>query len=76
LRLCGGLITVWVERTVVGAQGAKFDLPRAAPPAGRAGDLVYLGKLAWPTDLMFIYPRWNVPAKQRDGTAGWVARSR
>ena len=61
-----GLLTAWVERHVVGADGAGFDLA----PAERlllAGRVVwfYLGKLVWPTDLTFIYPRW-------DPVAGWA----
>ena len=58
-----GLLTAWVERHVVGAEGAAFDLA----PADRlvlAGRVVwfYLGKLLWPSDLMFIYPRWRIDA--------------
>jgi tetratricopeptide (TPR) repeat protein len=70
--LAAGLITVWVERTVVGAQGAKFDLS-AGQRLLLAGRVIwfYLGKLAWPTDLMFIYPRWNVPAEAA-GWYGWL----
>jgi len=67
---CGvtaGLFTVWVERYLIGAQGADFTLT----PLGRcllAGRVVwfYLGKLVWPAGLIFIYPRWHV-----DPAAGW-----
>ena len=56
-----GALTAWVERHVVGAQGAAFDLT----PVERlllAGRVVwfYLGKLLWPSDLMFIYPHWRI----------------
>ena len=54
-------VTVWMEKHKVGAQGVDFDLT----PVDRiliAGRAVcfYLGKLAWPTDLAFIYPRWTI----------------
>ncbi len=59
----GGLFTGWVERTYVGAQGADFDVPFIERPlvAGRAL-WFYVGKLAWPFGLNFIYPRWTVDA--------------
>ena len=56
-----GAVTSWVERTYIGAQGADFSLGLL----GRcllAGRVIwfYLGKLIWPADLMFIYPRWAI----------------
>jgi hypothetical protein len=58
-----GLLTAWVERHFIGAEGAPFSLDplQRCALAGRAV-WFYLGKLLWPADLMFIYPRWNVPA--------------
>ena len=58
-----GLLTAWVERRVVGAEGPAFDLTLAQRVllAGRAV-WFYLGKLLWPADLAFIYPRWNLDA--------------
>ena len=58
-----GILTAWVERHVVGAEGAGFELA----PFDRlllSGRIVwfYLGKLAWPADLAFIYPRWRLDA--------------
>ena len=55
-----GLLTAWVERHVVGAEGAGFD----TAPLDRlllSGRIVwfYLAKLAWPAKLAFIYPRWG-----------------
>jgi tetratricopeptide (TPR) repeat protein len=56
-----GLFTGWVERSVVGAQGADFAFSPIARIliAGRA-IWFYLGKLLWPADLIFIYPRWQI----------------
>jgi tetratricopeptide (TPR) repeat protein len=60
-----GLFTAWVERTFIGAQGSDFDLGFVGRSlvAGRAV-WFYLGKLVWPADLIFIYPRWDVDASQ------------
>ncbi len=61
LGAAGGLTTAWVERTFVGATGADFTLSliERGLIAGRAVAF-YLGRLIWPADLMFIYPRWEV----------------
>jgi len=61
LAVIAGLLTSWVERSFIGAKGADFTLTllERCLLAGRA-ILFYLGKLAWPADLMFIYPRWNI----------------
>jgi tetratricopeptide (TPR) repeat protein len=60
-----GILTAWVERTLIGASGSDFGLgaPQRLVLAARA-TWFYLGKDLWPTGLMFIYPRWNV-------TTGW-----
>jgi protein O-mannosyl-transferase len=57
----GGLTTAWIERVLLGARGAEFDFSfvERGLIAGRAF-WFYLAKLAWPTDLMFIYPRWEI----------------
>jgi tetratricopeptide (TPR) repeat protein len=57
----GGLFTAWVERNILGAHGADYLLTsiERCLIAGRAV-WFYLGKLFWPTDLIFIYPRWEV----------------
>jgi protein O-mannosyl-transferase len=59
--LAGGLFTAWVERRVIGAQGPAFELGIAARVivAGRAL-WFYAGKLLWPSNLIFIYPRWRI----------------
>ena len=62
-----GAVTVWAERTLVGARGSGFEFTLAdrVVLAGRAV-WFYLGKLAWPADLTFIYPRWTI-----DPSAWW-----
>ena len=58
-----GLVTAWVERRLIGAEGADFALTLLERTllAARVA-WFYLGKLAWPVDLVFIYPRWRVDA--------------
>ena len=55
------MFTAWVERRLIGAEGADFALSivERCLIAGRA-IWFYLGKLFWPTELIFIYPRWQV----------------
>jgi tetratricopeptide (TPR) repeat protein len=67
LGLGAGLFTAWVERTLIGAQGAEFQLSFAQRIllAGRA-IWFYLANIVWPANLIFIYPRW-----QLDPTAWW-----
>jgi tetratricopeptide (TPR) repeat protein len=54
-------VTVWVERTHVGAIGGDWDLSFVdrCLIAGRA-IWFYLAKLVWPASLSFIYPRWTI----------------
>ena len=54
-----GMMTVWVERNE-GAVGSEFNLG-LVERCLLAGRLFwfYLGKLFWPVDLVFIYPRWQ-----------------
>lgn len=56
-----GLTTAWVERYVLGAEGEAFTLGwlDRVLVAGRAL-WFYLGKLVWPSNLIFVYPRWSV----------------
>jgi len=56
-----GLFTAWMERNLIGARGVDFNFSfiERVLIAGRA-IWFYLGKLFWPVDLVFIYPRWNV----------------
>jgi tetratricopeptide (TPR) repeat protein len=56
-----GLMTAWIEKYHVGAQGAAWSLTlgERCLIAGRAL-WFYAGKLVWPVQLTFIYPRWTV----------------
>jgi len=56
-----GLFTAWMEWKFVGARGSEYDFTfiERVLIAGRV-IWFYLGKLVWPVDLIFIYPRWQV----------------
>jgi Tfp pilus assembly protein PilF len=58
-----GLFTAWVETHLIGATRAGIDLtwPQRFQLAGRVL-WFYAGKLIWPDNLTFIYPRWTVDA--------------
>jgi protein O-mannosyl-transferase len=62
--LASGLFTAWVERTfIIGAESAAFDLTflQRCLLAGRI-IWFYVGKLLWPSNLIFVYPRWEISA--------------
>lgn len=65
--ISSGLLTAWVERKYIGAEGVAFSftLVERCLIAGRAV-WFYLYKLLWPANLVFIYPRWSI-----DSTAVW-----
>lgn len=65
LGAAGGGLTAWFERARIGAEGADFALSivQRCLLAGRVF-WFYLGKLVWPANLIFIYPRWTVDATQ------------
>ena len=59
--LAGGLLTAWVERRFVGAEGKDFSLSLMQRVLIAGRDVwFYLQKLVWPSKLMFVYPRWDV----------------
>jgi tetratricopeptide (TPR) repeat protein len=57
------LITAWIERRLLGAEGADFTfgVTQRILLAGRV-IAFYVGTLLWPIDLTFIYPRWQIAA--------------
>jgi len=56
-----GVVSAWMERTVVGASGTdfQFSFVERGLIAGRA-IWFYLAKLVWPQPLIFNYPRWKI----------------
>ena len=61
LGLAAGLATVWLEEHHVGATGGDWAIRplERCLVAGRAVAF-YVGKLFWPAELTFIYPRWTI----------------
>ena len=61
--LAAGLVTVWAERKLFGAEGGEFQLSllERGLVAGHA-IWFHLGKLFWPANLIFMYPRWKISA--------------
>jgi Flp pilus assembly protein TadD len=55
-----GLVTAWSEKICLGAKGPEWALsfPERCLIAGRAL-WFYAGKLLWPVNLCFLYPRWH-----------------
>lgn len=66
LGVAAGLFTAWVERRFVigdAGTGDPLTLLQRGLLAGRVL-WFYLGKLFWPVDLAFIYPRWTIDAAE------------
>ncbi|MFZ0503733.1 MAG: tetratricopeptide repeat protein [Chthoniobacterales bacterium] len=61
LGIAAASVTAWIERSLIGAEGSAyaFSLIERVLIAGRV-TCFYLGKLLWPLDLIFIYPRWQI----------------
>ncbi len=61
--IVAGLFSAWVERVYIGANGTEFLLTftQRGLIATRAV-CFYFGKLVWPANLTFIYPRWTIEA--------------
>jgi len=63
LSALAGLMTRWVEYVNIGykARTLDFSLVDRCLIAGRAF-WFQLGKVLWPSNLMFVYPRWEINA--------------
>ncbi|HEY5228953.1 MAG TPA: tetratricopeptide repeat protein [Opitutaceae bacterium] len=63
LAAASGLFTAWAEKNFIGAQGSDFAFSFAErlQLSGRVV-VFYARQLAWPDNLMFIYPRWELSA--------------
>jgi tetratricopeptide (TPR) repeat protein len=59
--LSAGLVTVWAEQRIFGATGTEFhfSFSERCLLAGR-GFWFHLGKLFWPAEMIFMYPRWPI----------------
>jgi protein O-mannosyl-transferase len=62
-----GFTTAWIEKHRVGALGTEwaYTFVDRCLIAGRAL-WFYAGKLVWPENLTFVYPRWHI-----DSSQGW-----
>ena len=69
LAIAAGLVTIHVETNHVGAKGDDFQLTlfERAMLSNRIL-WFYVGKLIWPEELIFFYPRWSV---QLQASAWW-----
>lgn len=65
-----GLLTLWIERKLIGAEGAAFDLT-LADRVVLCGRVLwfYAQKIIWPAGLVFFYPRWPISAA---GVLQWL----
>ncbi len=65
--------TIWEQKFNSGAIGPEWSqtFPERVAIAGRV-IWFYLGKLAWPEPLIFIYPRWEIDAGNPLGFAGAI----
>jgi tetratricopeptide (TPR) repeat protein len=63
LSVAAGLVTRWFENTGIGYKAGElnFSLLDRCLIAGRAF-WFQLGKLFWPSNLTFVYPRWEINA--------------
>jgi protein O-mannosyl-transferase len=68
--LAMGAVTVWWERFHNGTRGALFSMgPIQRLLVASHAVWFYVGRLAWPAQLTFIYPRWNL---ERPSAYLWV----
>jgi len=67
-----GLVTVWWERNKIGTQGPMFAIgPLERVLIASRALWFYAGKLFWPTNLTFSYPRWRIVASD-PGAYAWL----
>jgi tetratricopeptide (TPR) repeat protein len=67
-----GLVTVWWEGSHQGTQGKLFAIPWLERGLIACRALwFYAGKLLWPENLCFSYPRWTISASD-PAAYGWV----
>jgi tetratricopeptide (TPR) repeat protein len=67
-----GLVTVWWERHHQGAEGKLFEIgPMERVLIASRALWFYAGKLLWPANLTFSYPRWTISASD-PRAYGWV----
>jgi tetratricopeptide (TPR) repeat protein len=61
LALSGGVFSAWMEQREIGPVATEyaFNWGTRLLIVGRAA-WFYIGKLCWPAQLMFIYPRWDI----------------
>ncbi|MGA3181241.1 MAG: tetratricopeptide repeat protein [Verrucomicrobiota bacterium] len=58
-----GLVTVWWERYHQGTRGQLFEIgPVERVLIASRAVWFYIGKLIWPANLIFSYPRWSISA--------------
>jgi tetratricopeptide (TPR) repeat protein len=59
--IVAGLFTAWLERKQIGAEGQEFAMSfsQRIVLCGRV-IWFYFGKLLWPANLIFVYPRWTI----------------
>jgi hypothetical protein len=68
-----GLLAMWWERYHQGTQGKLFAMNFAERLLVASHAFwFYLGKLIWPVNLMFSYPRWSINSAQ-PFAYGWLA---
>jgi len=73
LAIVAGLHTAWVEKHLIGADGAAFELTlgQRVLLAARVA-WFYAAKVVWPADFSFFYPRWDV-ASSAAAWSAWLA---
>ena len=75
LGIAMGLVTIWWERYHQGTAGSEFAIaPIERILIASRAVWFYLGKLCWPVDLMFSYPRWSISAND-PWDYGWLLLS-